>query len=142
MTTPAKGAARSGRLRPRITLAADEHERLSALANAAMNTMPDVAGYLADELDRAQVLVNGRQPTEAVRMGCEVEFRDDATGKAQTVTLVYPGEADISQGKVSVLTPIGAALIGVHVGQAISWETRGGELKRLTVLHVREPQPA
>jgi regulator of nucleoside diphosphate kinase len=75
-------------------------------------------------------------------MGCEVEFRDDTTGKVQTVTLVYPEDADISQGKISVLTPIGAALIGVRVGHSITWETRTGEMRRLTVLQVREPQLA
>lgn len=75
-------------------------------------------------------------------MGCQVEFRDDTTGKVQTVTLVYPGEADIAQGKISVLTPIGAALIGLRAGHSISWETRSGDIKRLTVLTVREPSPA
>jgi regulator of nucleoside diphosphate kinase len=58
------------------------------------------------------------------------------------VTLVYPGEADISQGRVSVLTPIGTALIGLGVGKSIAWETRTGELRQLTVMQVREPQPA
>ena len=75
-------------------------------------------------------------------MGCEVEFRDDTTGKVQTVMLVYPEDADISKGKISVLTPIGTALVGVRVGQSITWETRTGELRRLTVLQVREPQLA
>ena len=67
---------------------------------------------------------------------------DDTTGKVQTVTLVYPEEADISQGKISILTPIGTALIGLHAGHSITWETRSGELRRLTVLQVREPQLA
>jgi regulator of nucleoside diphosphate kinase len=76
-----------------------------------------------------------------VSMGSEVEFRDD-TGKVQTVTLVYPGEADISQRKISVLTPVGTALIGVRVGDAITWKTRSGDLRRLTVIQVREPHLA
>jgi regulator of nucleoside diphosphate kinase len=71
-----------------------------------------------------------------------VEFRDDTTGKVQTVTLVYPEDADISKGRISVLTPIGTALIGVRAGDSISWETRTGDLRRLTVLQVREPQLA
>jgi regulator of nucleoside diphosphate kinase len=71
-------------------------------------------------------------------MGCEVAFRDETTGKVQTVTLVYPGEADIAQGKVSVLTPIGTALIGLAAGQSITWETRTGGVRRLTVLKVRQ----
>jgi len=52
------------------------------------------------------------------------------------VQLVYPAEANISEGRVSVLTLIGAALIGLRVGQSISWPTRRGEERRLTVLRV------
>lgn len=104
--------------------------------------MPDVAAVLTDELDRAHVLAKGRHPEHTVCMGCEVEFRDDTTGKVQTVTLVYPDEADISKGKISVLTPIGTALIGLHAGHSIAWETRTGDLRTLTVLAVREPQLA
>jgi regulator of nucleoside diphosphate kinase len=132
----------TGRLKPRITLTAQDHEKLSILAGAAAHTMPDVAAVLTEELDRAHVLSNGRYPEHIVRMGSEVEFRDDTTGKVQTVTLVYPDEADISKGRISVLTPIGAALIGVRAGHSITWETRTGELRRLTVLQVREPQLA
>jgi regulator of nucleoside diphosphate kinase len=127
--------------KPRITLTAIDHERLTVLANAAMSNLPEVASELADELDRAQVLPQGRHPVDVVCMGSEVEFRDDTTGRTQTVTLVYPNEANIAEGKVSVLTPIGTALIGLHVGKSINWETRLGEMKRLTVLQVREPAP-
>ena len=131
---------RSVHLKPRITLTATDHERLSRLAHAAVNTVPEVVSCLAGELDRAHVLAKGRRPLDVVCMGREVEFRDDTTGRVQKVVLVYPGEADIAQGKISVLTPIGTALIGVHVGQAITWETRTGEVRRLTVLRVREPE--
>ena len=77
-----------------------------------------------------------------VCMGFEVAYRDDTTGRVQTVTLVYPNEADIAKGRASVLTPIGTALIGLAVGKSINWTTRTGEMKRLTVLEVREPTPA
>jgi regulator of nucleoside diphosphate kinase len=125
-------------IKPPITLSAGDYERLSLLARAAAARMPDVASVLAEELERAQVVADGR-PDETVCMGSEVEFRDDSTGKVQTVTLVYPGEADIAQRRISVLTPIGAALIGLSAGDSITWETRTGEPRRLTVLAVREP---
>ena len=128
--------------KPRITLTAQDHEKLSVLARAAEHTMPDVAAGLTEELDRAHVLARGRHPEHIVCMGCEVEFRDDTTGKVQTVTLVYPDEADISKGRISVLTPIGTALIGLRAGHSITWETRTGDLRRLTVLQVCEPQLA
>jgi regulator of nucleoside diphosphate kinase len=128
-----------GTTRPRIKVTAEDHERLSGLAAAAMERMPEVAACLADELDRAQVIRAGRPATGFVRMGCGVEFRDETTGKVQAVTLVYPGEADIGQGRISVLTPVGAALIGLSAGQSIGWMSRTREAKRLTVLDVREP---
>ena len=127
---------------PRITLTAADHEHLSGLARAAMRNMPEAAANLADELDRAQVLVNGHRPIDVVSMGCEVEFRDESNGRIQRVTLVDPSEADIGQGKVSVLTPVGTALIGLRTGTSITWETRTGQLKRLTVMKVRRaPTP-
>ena len=124
--------------KPRITLTALDYEGLSGLARAAMTTMPDIASSLADELKRAHVLPQDRQFGNIVSMGCNVEFRDEMTGNLQRVTLVYPSEADIALSKISVLTPIGTALIGLRVGSSITWETRTGELKRLTVLEVRE----
>lgn len=128
--------------RPHITLTADDYEGLSLLARAASHTVPDIASELADELDRARVLSKGRHPVDVVCMGSEVDYRDDSTGRIQTVTLVYPKEADIAKGRVSVLTPIGTALIGLAVGKSIHWRTRTGEMKRLTVLDVRTPAPA
>ena len=103
--------------------------------------MPDLASVLIEELERAHVFADGR-PEQTVCMGSEVEFRDDSTGKVQTVTLVYPGDADISQRRISVLTPVGAALIGLTAGDSITRETPNGDLRQLTVLNVREPQPA
>jgi regulator of nucleoside diphosphate kinase len=129
-------------LKPPITLTAEDHNRLSALAGAAAARMPEIASALADELDRAIVLSKGRRPQNVVRMRSEVEFRDDVSNKVKTVKLVYPDEADIAQGKISVLTPIGTALIGLGTGEPITWRTRSGELKRLTVLRVRDPSPA
>ena len=73
-------------------------------------------------------------------MNSEVEFRDESTGKVQRLILVYPNEADIAEGKLSVLTPVGTALIGVRVGDSIGWETPSGEFRRLTVLSAGEPQ--
>ena len=132
----------AGPAKPRITLTAADHEKLSALAEAALHTMPDVAHELAEELDRAHILPGGKQRADAVHMGCDVDFRDDTTGRVQTVTLVYPHEADIAKGKISVLTPIGIALIGLKVGQSITWETRNGVVRELTLLEVKQPQYA
>jgi regulator of nucleoside diphosphate kinase len=124
--------------KPTLILSAEDYERLNALANAARTRMPDLADQLAHEIGRASVLGKGKHPQDAVCMHSEVEFRDDTTSKVQRVTLVYPDEADISQRKVSVLTPVGTALIGLRAGSSIPWETPSGDLRRLTVLSVGE----
>lgn len=103
-----------------------------------MDRAPEVASFLSDELDRVQIVRGGTAEGDFARMGSRVDFRDNSTGRMQSVTLVYPGDADIAQGKVSILTPIGAALIGLSKGQSIDWATRTGEIRRLTVLEVRE----
>ena len=123
---------------PRITLSAEDFERLSALANAARTRMPNLVADLIEEIARADVLAKGRRPEHIVCMNSEVEFRDDTTGKIRRVKLVYPEAADISQQKISVLTPVGTALIGLRRGHSITWEAPSGELRQLTVLTVRE----
>ena len=124
------------RLKPQIILSTEDYVSLAALARASMNKMPELAEGLSEELERADIVDNGQQPQQVVCMGCEVEFRDDTTGKIHNVTLVYPAQADISQGKISVLTPVGTALIGLRAGHSITWDTRTGETRRLTVLKV------
>jgi regulator of nucleoside diphosphate kinase len=139
MTTHQKMSSPTRELSPHITLTARDYERLSMLARSAETRTPDLALVLLEELERAHVLSDG-YPEQTVCMGCEVEYRDHAKGTVQTVTLVYPGEADISQGKISVLTPVGTALIGVRAGDSVTWETRSGDPRRLTVVQVRQPQ--
>jgi regulator of nucleoside diphosphate kinase len=131
---------RARRSKPHITLSADDYDRLMALANAAMSKAPDLATELAEEIGRAHVVARGRLPQEIVCMNSDVEFRDERDGKIQRLILVYPNEANISERKLSVLTPVGTALIGLRVGDSIGWATPSGDLRRLTVLSAREPQ--
>lgn len=123
--------------RPGIILTMADHDRLSSVANAAAHSMPDRAADLSEELERAQIVPEAPRPLDFVCMGCVVDFRDVTSDRIMTVTLVYPNEADISKRRVSELTPIGTALLGLPVGASIDWTTRNGELKRLTVLQVR-----
>jgi len=78
-------------------------------------------------------------PPDVVTMGSTVTFLDEESGAERTVRLVYPAQADISAGRVSVLTPIGAGLIGLSVGQSIDWPDRGGIEHRLTIVAVEQP---
>ncbi|CAO3440715.1 nucleoside diphosphate kinase regulator [Azospirillum endophyticum] len=124
---------------PPIVLTATDHDRLSGLVETVADGAPDVYDYLSTELTRAVVVGAGKIAPTVVTMGARVTFRDERTRQERTVTLVYPQEADIAAGQVSVLTPIGAALIGVAEGQSITWYTRQGEAKTLTVLQVAHP---
>jgi regulator of nucleoside diphosphate kinase len=72
-------------------------------------------------------------------MGSHVVFLDRASGERHAVELVYPGAADMALGRVSVLTPIGAGLIGLGVGSAIDWPNRRGERRKLEIVEVVQP---
>lgn len=118
-------------LKPRIVLAEEDHRQLFALATGHTEAAED----LLHEIERARVVPAPRLAPSVVRMGSTVSYRPD-NGPDRTVTLVYPAEADISAGRISVLTPVGTALIGLDVGQSITWESRDGHKHVLTVLSV------
>ncbi|MQX91451.1 nucleoside diphosphate kinase regulator [Sinorhizobium meliloti] len=120
---------------PSIVINAEDHARLTAIASSALDRVPDVAEALLSELDRARIAAPGKLPKDSVQMGSTVAFDAD-NGFAKEVRLVYPGEADIEAGKISVLTPIGAALIGLSVGQSIDWVDRAGKVRRMTIRSV------
>ncbi|MAN80094.1 MAG: nucleoside diphosphate kinase regulator [Rhodospirillaceae bacterium] len=118
--------------KPPITLARSDHDRLWGLAEGVSDRNPEVSSQLLAELDRAEIVPDERIDANVVRMGSTLRFTTD-TGEDRTITLVFPSEADISAGKVSILTPIGAALIGLSAGQSIDWTARDGQAHRLTV---------
>ena len=125
-------------LNPRIVLGEDDHRKLIALALAGSGHSSDAADDLLNEIERARVVPTPKLGVGIVRMGSTVTYRPD-NGTERTVQLVYPVDADIAQGKISVLTPVGTALIGLTVGQSITWEARDGSKHVLTVMAV-EPQ--
>jgi regulator of nucleoside diphosphate kinase len=127
---------------PPITLTTTDRDRLERLANASMRCFPHTADYLAHEIERARILESESASEDLVTMGSSVEFRDDVTGQVRRVVLVYPDQADFAAGRISVLTPVGAALIGLSKNQSIDWETPAGERRWLTVLSVQQPIPA
>ena len=134
-------APETGRRRkPAITLSRTDHERLSRLAQSVVDRNPDVADQLLAELDRARLVSDSALAASIVRMGSTLRFTTDA-GEDRTVTLVYPGEADIAAGKISVLTPIGAALIGLSAKQSIDWTALDGRVHRLNVESVGPDGP-
>ena len=110
-----------------------DFQRLVSLVRA---TNSEVVELLEEELGRASVVPDGELPKDVVAMNSKVTFKDVESGKESVVTVVYPHEADIDEGKVSVLTPVGSALIGLRVGQDIKWPFPHGKQKKLLVLAV------
>jgi regulator of nucleoside diphosphate kinase len=127
---------RAAEMRPSIAVDANHFARLSALSSLTSGPMMEVCDFLREELDRAHVLPAEQLRPDIVNLGSQVEFRDEQTGKVQQVILVYPLDADITRRRVSVLTPVGAALLGLSVNQTISFHIRTGESRELTVLTV------
>jgi regulator of nucleoside diphosphate kinase len=121
---------------PPIAMTRGDMEKLIRIADAAAGPFAQTGDFLAREIDRAQVIEEFESRPSLVRMGSRITFRDDVTDQVRVVTLVYPDEADVSQGKISVLTPIGAALIGLSVSQSIEWQTTDGGWRSLTVIGV------
>jgi regulator of nucleoside diphosphate kinase len=92
---------------------------------------------LADELSRAMIAAPGAIRPDIVTMHSEAEYQDEVTGDVRRATLVYPGEEDLDAGRISVLTPVGAALIGLSEGQSMEWLGLTGGRRKVTVRRVR-----
>jgi regulator of nucleoside diphosphate kinase len=118
-----------------IHVASTDHGRLTGLAQSALDRVPDMAEDLLAEMDRATI--TDPLPQDVVRMGSTVTFRSGSEEKR--ITLVYPGEADIAQNKISILTPLGTALIGLSSGQKVVWSARDGKERVLEIASVEPP---
>lgn len=123
---------------PPIKVTEDDMRRLNVLANSSIELFPRVSHFLARELERATVLADVADLHGVVRMGSQVSYRVDGTDETRDVVLVYPHEADIDLNRISVLTPVGAALIGLSTGQSIEFQTPGRQTRSLTVLGVSQ----
>jgi regulator of nucleoside diphosphate kinase len=89
------------------------------------------------ELARARIVAAGEVDPRTVTMNSSVRLVDEVSGEVQSIELVYPHLADGAAGRISVLAPMGSALLGLSVGQAIDWQVPGGRRLRLKVLDVQ-----
>lgn len=122
---------------PPIIVAFEDRSRLDALVAHAVGP---VAEQLEAELERARVVPLADVPEDVVVMNSEFEYEELATQRRRRLHLVYPQDADSSAGRVSILAPLGCALLGLRAGQEIDWHMPGG-LRRLRVLSVMRPLP-
>ncbi|MBZ9647005.1 nucleoside diphosphate kinase regulator [Sphingobium sp. 3R8] len=127
---------------PPIHLVESEADMISDLAWAARDRFPDVCQLLQQEVGRAQLCASADLPCTVVAMGSDVAYRDGRDGASRRVQLVYPGHADVALGRISILTPIGAALIGMQAGASILWPDRDGHLRDIIVDEVVQARAA
>jgi regulator of nucleoside diphosphate kinase len=125
---------------PKIMVTSTDMERLRTLIDS---TSGERAEALDSELTRAQVVEPSEMPPDVVTMNSRVVYRDEESHETREVTLSYPQDASLESGRISVLAPVGAALLGLSVGQEIEWPFPGGRRKRLRILAVPyQPQAA
>ncbi len=120
----------------RIVLTEQDYDRLQALVRRAAGKNAREREALEAELDNAEVVDTAEIPADVVTMNSRVRFVDEVSGDERDMTLVYPADADSEQGRISVLAPIGAALLGLSVGQTIDWPMPDGSSRRLRVVSI------
>jgi regulator of nucleoside diphosphate kinase len=123
---------------PPIHLSEADYDRIADLAIRIEQRSPDLSQLLFKEIDRAVLHPAESLPRNVVALGSEVEFADVTTGATRRVRLVLPADADIEQGRVSILTPVGAGLIGMSVGREIDWPCPNGRPRVLRILDVKQ----
>jgi len=126
----------SSGLPPSIIVSSHDMDRLDAMLESPAVSQTPAGLALAEELNRATVVAPDEVPEGTVMMHSRVECEDELQNEKHVLTLVYPREADVEQGKVSILAPVGTALLGLSIGQTMDWVAPGGRKLRLRVTAV------
>ena len=123
-----------------IYITEDDARRLRPLVRATtLQRGPDAENLkrLESELERAHVVPESDLPANVIAMNSTVELEDLTDGERFTYTLVYPEHADVDQGRISILAPLGTAMLGYRVGDTFEWPVPGGTIC-VRVLRLRE----
>lgn len=127
--------------RPLSVIGATDYSTLIKLACAAISKDFDVAAELVEKLEHACVLADGQVSPDTVQIGSKVTFDVEGAFR-RTITLVCPDEVDADAGRISVLTPVGVALLGLRPGHRSAWFSRDGQTNDLAVVRVAEDRMA
>lgn len=124
-------------MQPDILLSRRDRDRLANIVHAfSARDQSILVDFLDQEISRARVVEPAEIPPDVATMNSRVVYRDEDSGDEQTVALVYPGEEDSVIGRLSVLSPLGTALLGLREGQTITWTAISGRLRRVTLRRV------
>ena len=132
--------AHKGGARPPIHLIDTESDLVGNIALQAEHRIPVVSAMLLAEIERAEIHRADTLPEGVVSLGAEVDFLDEGSDQRRTVRLVLPAAANIAEGRISILTPMGAGLFGLSAGQSIDWPDLEGRERRIRILAVRRPE--
>lgn len=125
-----------------IYISRDDYAKLRLLLATALHSSATAAlQKLREELDRAAVIDPAAFPADVVTMDSTVEFEDLGTSEIEEYTITFPDRAAIERKRISILAPIGTALIGCRVGDIVKWSTPGG-IRQLKVRRVTAPSPS
>lgn len=127
-----------------IYISADDYSKLRLLLTTTLHSNGCSAlQKLREELDRAFVIDAAAFPADVVTLESTVQYEDLGTGEIEEYTITFPDRADVEKKQVSILAPIGTALIGCRAGDLVNWSTPGG-IRQLKVRRVipRPPEPA
>ncbi len=127
--------------KPPIHLIDSDYDVIADLAISIERRLPELSKMLLDEIDRAEIHSAGDLPRDVVTIGSTVEFIDEDSDTTRLVTLVLPADADIEAGRISILTSVGAGLIGLRTGQSINWPCPNGRPRSLRILKVTRTSP-
>lgn len=129
--------------RPSIVLSSTDVTQIERLLDQPEVEKLPVAALLAEEIARATVLPPSQIPPGVVTMNASLTCVEVDSGKEHHITLSYPSQADVAAGRISLLTPMGSALLGLSVGQSIAWPGPGGRALHVRVTEVtRQPGAA
>ena len=124
--------------KPPIHLSDTDYDRIADIALRLQHSNPALSELLLDEIDRARIHPAAKLPRDVVAIGSEVEFLDESSGVQRRMILVLPQDADIEAGRISVMTPMGAGLVGMKAGQEISWPRSDGRPRTLKIIEVKQ----
>lgn len=117
------------------TLTQTDHARLTRLLARPGQALP-AAGAMQDMLDNSEVVPSPAVPPTVVTMYTQVLLQDEQDGTQYRITPCYPPDADAAKGQVSVLSPIGAAVLGLHVNEIARWRAPTGEERSARILSI------
>lgn len=122
--------------RPKIVISSLDADKLEQLIESLPRTAFPGRDELENELARAQVVDPKDVPPTVVTMNSTVRFKVESSSEEFTLNLVYPGDMDSSEGKISILAPVGSALLGLSQGDEIEWPKPGGGVLRVRIEEV------